>query len=270
MSARILDQKVAIIEYIMYTDTREGIVLHSAQWSIWNTCFLSWKCLWLLPMKLVLKQHHGAKLSSAWTPVEKESCLGNSKAQLVPGMPHFPLLMGKFSYQWKSLLFEEKEIRKGSILVYKILWEKKYLLLGKVHRKYKKLIWELVYLKEIMWTSFFPCGRNLSCSHKRASEIFPNAAFCILCFITCGNEHVHYLAQMHKCIWSREFSSLHWLNEKCIVFGVHKENSHWTPTIKVIWGHYHCHLMYFPQAWMRKTDWWYLALQSFTCSSIGN
>lgn len=39
MSAHILDQKVAIIEYIMYIDTREGIVLHSAQWSMLKHLF---------------------------------------------------------------------------------------------------------------------------------------------------------------------------------------------------------------------------------------
>lgn len=39
MSERILDQKVAIIEYIMYNDTREGIVLHSAQWSMLEHLF---------------------------------------------------------------------------------------------------------------------------------------------------------------------------------------------------------------------------------------
>lgn len=39
MSERILDWKVAIIEYIMYNDTREGIVLHSAQWSMLEHLF---------------------------------------------------------------------------------------------------------------------------------------------------------------------------------------------------------------------------------------
>lgn len=39
MSARILDQKVAIIEYIMYTDTREATVLRSAQRSMLKHLF---------------------------------------------------------------------------------------------------------------------------------------------------------------------------------------------------------------------------------------
>lgn len=39
MSERILDQKVAIIEYIMYNGTREGIVLQSAQRSILEHLF---------------------------------------------------------------------------------------------------------------------------------------------------------------------------------------------------------------------------------------
>lgn len=60
--------------------------------------------------------------------------------------------------------------------------ENKYPLLGKVQRKYKKWIWELMYLKEIMWTLFFLGGKNLSCSHKRDSEIFLNAGFCICVF----------------------------------------------------------------------------------------
>ena len=39
MSERILDQKVAIIEYIMCNDTREGIVLPSAQRSMLEHLF---------------------------------------------------------------------------------------------------------------------------------------------------------------------------------------------------------------------------------------
>lgn len=39
MSECILDRKVAIIEYIMYNDTREGIVLHSAQRSMLEHLF---------------------------------------------------------------------------------------------------------------------------------------------------------------------------------------------------------------------------------------
>lgn len=39
MSECVLDRKVAIIEYIMCNDTKEGIVLHSAQWSMLEHLF---------------------------------------------------------------------------------------------------------------------------------------------------------------------------------------------------------------------------------------
>lgn len=126
MSARILDQKVAIIEYIMYTDTREATVLRSAQRSMLKHLFP------ILKMFVATASEVSAE-TAPWSQVillghrlKKKAAYAIPKFSWSQGY-HTSLLMGKFSYQWKGLLFEEKESRKGNILVYKNfqLWKKR-------------------------------------------------------------------------------------------------------------------------------------------------
>lgn len=108
---------------------------------------------------------------------------------------------------------------------------------------------------------------SLSYSQKWDSESFLNTGLCIL---DCLCERtVHYLAQMRICVFNQMSPTPHtdWMRITLYVKYIRK-NSHWTLAIKVRWGCYLCHLMCFPPKWMKKKDWWYLALENSTSSSV--
>lgn len=125
ISERILDWKVAIIEYIMYNDTREGIVLHSAQWSMLEHLFPILK-MFMTTAKEVSAETASLSGYPSWPPVEKKNLPRQFWPQLVPGTLHLSLPIGKFSYTWKSLLVEGKQRIKGKFLVYWsfLLWQR--------------------------------------------------------------------------------------------------------------------------------------------------
>lgn len=80
MSERILDRKVAIIEYIMYNDTREGIVLHSAQRSVLEHLFP------ILKMFLMTAKEVSAETASLSQVILLGHLLKKKTAEAIPDL----------------------------------------------------------------------------------------------------------------------------------------------------------------------------------------